>query len=639
MTIAILAVVVTVVALRASSTGERQAELYNRTLAADQASSVQLTLRQAVVTVDTLAGALAALHQNGGASRTAVTAAVHDTLVANPSLLGVATAWEPNAFDGRDAAFAGASGSSADGRYGVYWYRSGGELSFTTLTSMDDPSQGDWYLGPRQSLKAMLTEPYTYKLDGKEVLMTTATAPVLVQGQFLGVVTADLALTDLTAKLQAIKPYGNGYVSLLSDKGNVVAGPSAQALGKPLQGPLAAVAQQVSAQRTAQTTSLNDPSSGGEALAAVAPVAVTDDQTWALVVSAPRATVLADVARTTWLIVLVGLVAVVLAGALTWWIGTGLVRPVRALRDSLIDIADGEGDLTRRVDSARHDELGQLGGAFNRFADTVAATVREITTEADSLHRAAGALDSTNRSLTTDIDASATRCSEVAGQAGAASAEVTTIASAAEEMGASIAEIARGTHEASRIAAEAVQVSSSTETVFEALSTSSTEIGAIVATITGIAQQTNLLALNATIEAARAGEAGKGFAVVAGEVKDLSGQTARATDDIEQRITRLLSDVGSASSSVSTIGTVVGDLDGIQTSVASAVEEQTAVTAEIATGVTRAALATTAIADTIVQVAAAAESMRFSAAAARASVQDVSATAERMRALVGRFRV
>ncbi|MGQ7353184.1 PDC sensor domain-containing protein, partial [Quadrisphaera oryzae] len=329
MTIAVVAALVAVVAVRASATGQREAEQYSRSLAAGEATSVELTLRQALLTVDTLSDALSALHHNGGASRAAVSAAVHDTLAANPAFVGMSSAWEPNAFDGRDAAFAGGTDSSADGRFAPYWYRSGGQLAFTALTGVEDPSQGNWYTGPRQSLKTLLTEPYAYTLDGKDVLMTTASAPVLQDGKFLGVVTADLALTDLSGRLNAIKPYGDGYVSLLSDKGFVVTSPRSDALGKPLEGPLAAVAKQVSAQREPRSLTTTDPVLGTTALAVVAPIAVTPDQTWSLVVSAPRATVLAEVARTTWTTVLVGLVAVALAGALTWWIGGGLARPVR----------------------------------------------------------------------------------------------------------------------------------------------------------------------------------------------------------------------------------------------------------------------------------------------------------------------
>ncbi len=328
--------------------------------------------------------------------------------------------------------------------------------------------------------------------------------------------TADLALTSLTASMAEVKPYGTGYASLLTDAGTVVTHPDAQRLGKPAAEATKTLALSATTSGQPRTATRTDDVLGREALVAVAPVRVDDTQTWTLFVSAPVSSALAASHSLRTTTVLLGLLAVLLAGVVSWFIGTGIGRPVRRLRDSLAEIADGDGDLTKRVDDSRRDELGELGAAFNRFAESIAGTVREVGAEADVLNSAAGRLDRTSRALGSDVAETAQRSGVVAEQADAASGEVTGIAAAAEEMGASISEIARGTHEAARIAAEAVDVARSTEQAVSTLSSSSAEISEIVAAITSIAQQTNLLALNATIEAARAGDAGKGFAVVAG---------------------------------------------------------------------------------------------------------------------------
>ncbi|MCO5308228.1 MAG: methyl-accepting chemotaxis protein [Austwickia sp.] len=281
----------------------------------------------------------------------------------------------------------------------------------------------------------------------------------------------------------------------------------------------------------------------------------------------------------TLIVLSVGVAAAGLAAALA--LGRRITAPLVRLRDRMAEIADGDGDLTARVEDHDRDEVGQLGGAFNRFVAKVATAVAAVTQASDGVHRAAGEI----AAVTRDLDDSATRSAAQTERAQTASAEivesVATAAAATEQMSASIRDIAGSAARAAEIGAEATQLAGQTEAAVSALGQSSAEIGAVIKSITSIAEQTNLLALNATIEAARAGEAGKGFAVVANEVKELARETAQATDDISRRIEHIQADTGRAVDAITRIAAVVRDINDAQATIATAVEEQSATTAEV----------------------------------------------------------
>jgi methyl-accepting chemotaxis protein len=301
--------------------------------------------------------------------------------------------------------------------------------------------------------------------------------------------------------------------------------------------------------------------------------------------------------------------------------------------------AAGQGDLTREIPVSGDDAIGQLAGGLTSLLETLRGSMTDIGRTADTLAVASEQLTV----LSQGMGEGATLTSERAASASSASVQVSasiqTVATAAEEMTASIREIAKNATEAATVATNAVTVASDAQGTVASLGESSAEIGQVIKVITSIAQQTNLLALNATIEAARAGEAGKGFAVVANEVKELAKETARATEDIGQKIEAIQANTQGAVSAISEISEVIGKINDIQTAIASAVEEQTATTNEIARSVTEAAGGANGIAADVTQVASAADDTRQGAQNTLQSATDLAGMGAELRRLVSQFKV
>ena len=239
----------------------------------------------------------------------------------------------------------------------------------------------------------------------------------------------------------------------------------------------------------------------------------------------------------------------------------------------------------------------------NRTSRELAELVKGVEAQAPKLTHSSEELSAVSQQLSASAEETSTQASLVVTAADQISRHVEMVATSCREMEANSKDVARQATEAASVATEGVRMAFATNASVAKLGESSGSIGSVVKVIASIAEQTNLLALNATIEAARAGEAGKGFAVVANEVKELAKQTARATEEIGQRIGVIQQDISVAVTTIGQVGTIINRISGLQTGIASAVEEQTAATRNIGRNISEAAQGSVVIARNMIGVA------------------------------------
>ncbi len=279
-----------------------------------------------------------------------------------------------------------------------------------------------------------------------------------------------------------------------------------------------------------------------------------------------------------------------------------ILQGIRQATMVALELAEGEGDLTKRMNLNTKDEIGMLGQAIDKMLDNLSAMVKqiqEITTSLDDSNSELTAVSGEMNEATENVAGRASMVAAAAEEMSAnmdtvtvavedASHNVASVASSTEEIATISSEIAKNTEKARDITTKAVsQAANSSDRVNE-LGRAADEIGKVTETITEISEQTNLLALNATIEAARAGEAGKGFAVVANEIKELAKQTADATLEIKTRIEGIQKSTKGTVSEIEEISKVINEINEIVTGISSSVETQTSTTTAIAGNINQA---------------------------------------------------
>ena len=456
-----------------------------------------------------------------------------------------------------------------------------------------DPRSRPWYKDAMAAGNTTLTEPYMDAATS-ELIITVATP-----ARPAGVVGGDLSLQTLVDIINALDFDGIGYAFLVSADGKVLVHPDKDLVMKNLKEIYPQDTPSIS--KAFSESTLN----GDTRILTFTPVQGLPSVNWHVGLSIDKAKAYAMLSEFRASAIVATVIAVVLIIALLGLLIRVLMQPLTAMGKAMEDIAQGEGDLTKRLTIQSNDEFGALARSFNQFVERIHSSIREVSSATVQVNEVAKLVVNASNSSMANSDEQSSRTNSVAAainQLGAAAQEIARNAADASSRASDARHQAEDggkvVQQAIRSMSELSDKISDACAKIEMLNSKTVDIGQILEVIKSISQQTNLLALNAAIEAARAGEAGRGFAVVADEVRNLAHRTQESAQEIEKMIEEL--QVGSresvttmtesqrhsedsvqianqAGERLETVTARIGEIDGMNQSVATATEEQTSV--------------------------------------------------------------
>jgi len=514
-------------------------------------------------TLDTSKNNIEALNNTGKIQPDALLRIMERNLTKNPRIFATAIVLEKNSLtmDSKTKKTL----TDQDGRFIPYMYKDKNGVLTEKVTGYDGDNAADWYRIPKAENRAILTEPYSYEVDGKTVMMSTFSVPLVDKNeQFVGVMTADFP-TDFAKELvKDIKPNG-GFASLITNDGTVIANSmNSKLVGSNMADAIDWKKEKaiIDQNKTAKFYVPISKQLGESAYNTIAPIALDGVQEkWSLQTVIPKSSILKTYNQLLWITISSGIVMIILMAAVSLWFIHKQLRPLTFLKKAMEQAATGDLTATIANKHIRPDEIGNVSEAFNRMVAQQSNVIQTIQQSSSQINQTSNNIQQTFEEVSAASVEVATAVDEIAGGASqqstdtehtsdqmtdlskqidilsALSEQMTTLSEAANKSTHSGIEQVTLLKEQTRTANE---VNDKVQRQIEMLSEKIKDIHVITDSIQGISEQTNLLALNASIEAARAGEHGKGFAVVADEVRKLAEQSKTQTETIQETVKDIL---------------------------------------------------------------------------------------------------
>ena len=502
----------------------------------------------------------------------------------NLNVIGVWAIFEPNALDGRDTEFINTEGSDASGRFLSYFYRSEpkGKISHEAVVDYDNNGpDGDYYHTSLWTGQEAIIEPFYYEIAGTKVLMTSLTVPIISNGKTVGVVGADIGLTEIGTITEVIKPFGTGKTSVFSNTGIIVAHPdSAARVGENIRD---TEADTMGNQLDSLVKAINEGNEYNcEAYSAlddsdmtisVSPFLVGNSVTpWSVVISVPVKTIMAPVSRMTTVFIILGIAILGLVTIVILIITRSITSPLKPMAQ--VFTAIGEGDFTQSLEARSKDEIGDISRSLNQTMEKIRALIFTIKSKATALSNTGGDLASNMTQTAAAINKITSSIRKVGDKVITQSASVTETNATMEQITVNIdklsqhveSQIQSVTESSSAIEEMLANIGSVTRTIannvekvkelseaseygkmslnemidnIKEIAKESEGLLTINSVIEDIASQTSLLSMNAAIEAAHAGDSGKGFAVVANEIRILAQSSSTQSKTINTVIRKI----------------------------------------------------------------------------------------------------
>ncbi|MDR2574973.1 MAG: methyl-accepting chemotaxis protein [Treponema sp.] len=532
--------------------------------------------------------------------------------VANTEVIGIWCVWEPNVLEGDDRQYIGTKGTNADGRFAPYYYWINGRVD---VVALDDFDQSDYYLLARNSGNPTILNPYEYELGGKKLLITSVCVPIKTGGRVVGVVGFDLPLTEVQNISNEHKPFPDALPMIFSNDTTVVASYIPTLIGETIRETEMVNAgppyfdNVVNAIKKGESYSFSQyvPQFGSVLEIYAIPIFIEGTTTpWSYTIAIMQNTMLHRVYQMMEISAVTGVVILGLVIFIAVFLSRSISRPIVKVTDTLKDISEGEGDLTRSITVSSKDEIGNLALFFNKTLDKIrnlvinikkeAGVLSEIGTDlASNMNETAAAVHQINA----NIQSIKTRIANQSNSVSETHATMEQIVNNINKLNVNVEEQADTIKKRTAfIQAMVNSIESVNQTLFKNMENVKTlkeasEVGRsglqevagdiqeitreseglmeINAVMENIASQTNLLSMNAAIEAAHAGEAGKGFAVVADEIRKLAESSSEQSKTIGNVLKKIK---GSMDKITKSTETVLARFEAIDTGVKTVAEQE-----------------------------------------------------------------